>query len=47
VSNPERAESVRQLRDLLSGSTGKTVMTTIHKFQELAASGDPKGFPGK
>jgi type I restriction enzyme R subunit len=40
--NPERAESVRALRELLSGSTGKTVMTTVQKFQELAGVGDPK-----
>jgi type I restriction enzyme R subunit len=42
VPNPERAESVREMRELLSGSTGKTVMTTVQKFQELAGSGDPK-----
>ena len=34
--NPDRAESVRDLRDLLSGPTGKTVMTTVQKFQEVA-----------
>jgi len=37
--NPERAESVRDLRDLLSGATGKTVLTTVHKFQELQERG--------
>ena len=42
VPNPERAESVREMRELLSGATGKTVMTTIQKFQELAGAGDPK-----
>jgi type I restriction enzyme R subunit len=42
VPNPERAESVREMRELLSGSTGKTVMTTVQKFQELASAGDPK-----
>ncbi len=35
--NPEQAESVRHLRELLSGPTGKTVLTTVQKFQELAA----------
>ena len=33
--NPERATSVRNLRDLLSHPSGKTVMTTVQKFQEL------------
>jgi type I restriction enzyme R subunit len=33
--NPERAESVRDLRDLLAGPPGRTVMTTVQKFQEL------------
>lgn len=42
--NPERAESVRHLRELLSGPPGKTVLTTVQKFQELAATG---GNPGK
>ncbi|WP_437587336.1 type I restriction endonuclease subunit R [Sorangium sp. So ce1000] len=42
--NPERAESVRHLRELLSGPPGKTVLTTVQKFQELAATG---GSPGK
>ncbi|KYG02153.1 DEAD/DEAH box helicase [Sorangium cellulosum] len=37
--NPERAESVRHLRELLSGPPGKTVLTTVQKFQELAAAG--------
>ena len=40
VPNPERAESVRELRELLSGATGKTVMTTVQKFQETEAVGD-------
>lgn len=41
--NPVRAESVRHLRELLSGSTGMTVMTTVQKFQELSVAGtDPK-----
>jgi len=35
--NPDRAESVRHLRDLVSGPTGKTVLTTVQKFQEVAA----------
>lgn len=33
--NPERAGSVRELRALLKGATGKTILTTVHKFQEL------------
>jgi type I restriction enzyme R subunit len=33
--NPGQAESVRDLRDLLSGPTGKTILTTVQKFQEL------------
>lgn len=33
--NPEQAESVRELRGLLSGPTGKTILTTVQKFQEL------------
>ncbi|PKN32267.1 MAG: DEAD/DEAH box helicase, partial [Deltaproteobacteria bacterium HGW-Deltaproteobacteria-20] len=36
--NPDRAESVRDLRQLLSGPTGKTVLTTVQKFQELSDS---------
>lgn len=38
--NPERAESVRALRTLLKGPTGKTILTTVHKFQELQAPGE-------
>jgi type I restriction enzyme R subunit len=30
-----RAESVRELRELLSGPSGSTVMTTVQKFQEV------------
>lgn len=34
--NPQRAESVRHLRELLaSGATGLTVLTTVQKFQEI------------
>ncbi|MBY0401927.1 type I restriction endonuclease subunit R [Myxococcota bacterium] len=41
--NPERAESVKDLRRLLSGPSGKTVMTTVQKFQEAGGiSGDGK-----
>jgi len=40
--NPEQAESVRHLRELLSGPTGKTILTTVQKFQELTAS-EPGG----
>lgn len=38
--NPERAESVRDLRDLLSSPSGKTILTTVQKFQELQEVGD-------
>ena len=38
--NPERAESVRDLRALLTSSTGKTILTTVQKFQELQEAGD-------
>lgn len=34
--NPERAKTVRALRQLLKNSIGKTVITTIQKFQEIA-----------
>jgi type I restriction enzyme R subunit len=42
--NPVQADSVRALRDLLSGPTGKTILTTVQKFQELqqAAGGGKK-----
>ncbi len=33
--NPEAADSVRHLRELLSQATGKTVMTTVQKFMDL------------
>ena len=36
--NPERAESVKDLRRILEQPTGKTVMTTIQKFQEIAGA---------
>ena len=36
--NPERAESVRDLRGILEYPTGKTVMTTIQKFQEITGA---------
>jgi type I restriction enzyme R subunit len=32
--NPERAKSVAGLRDLLKAGVGKTIMTTIQKFQD-------------
>lgn len=32
--NPERAKSVADLRDLLKAGVGKTIMTTIQKFQD-------------
>ena len=37
--NPERAGSVRSLRRILEHPTGRTVMTTIQKFQEIAGAG--------
>ena len=37
--NPERAGSVRGLRRILEHPTGRTVMTTIQKFQELTGPG--------
>jgi type I restriction enzyme R subunit len=40
--NPDRAESVRNLRDLLSHPVGKTILTTVQKFQELQEAGDSK-----
>lgn len=41
--NPERAKGVQDLRELLSNPTGKTITTTIQKFQELtSASGGAK-----
>jgi type I restriction enzyme R subunit len=35
--NPDRAASAKHLEALLTGPTGKTVMTTVHKFQEVTA----------
>jgi type I restriction enzyme R subunit len=37
--NPSQAESVRHLRELLAPPTGKTVLTTVQKFQELQETG--------
>jgi type I restriction enzyme R subunit len=37
--NPDRADSVRDLRGKLAGPTGITLTTTIQKFQDLAAAG--------
>ena len=39
--NPDQAESVRDLRELLSGPSGKTILTTVQKFQEIEGRGDP------
>ncbi|HZH15116.1 MAG TPA: HsdR family type I site-specific deoxyribonuclease [Archangium sp.] len=36
--NPERAPSVKGLRELLENPTGKTVTTTIQKFQDLTSA---------
>ena len=33
--NPVRAESIRELREILQGPSGSTVMTTVQKFQEI------------
>ncbi len=41
--NPEQAASVRDLRALLSGPTGKTILTTVQKFQELQERTDDGG----
>lgn len=38
--NPDHARSVRDLRSLLELGTGRTIMTTVQKFQELADDGD-------
>ena len=42
VLEPERADSTRQLRELLRTNSGRTVMTTIQKFEEVldAPTGD-------
>ena len=37
--NPERADSVRALRRILAHPIGKTVVTTIQKFQEITGAG--------
>jgi len=39
--NPKRAKSVSDLKELLSSKAGRTIMTTIHKFQEY----DDKKYP--
>ena len=43
--NPERAESVRDLRQILEHPTGKTVMTTIQKFQGVTRRNGNAGLP--
>ena len=40
--NPERADSVCDLRRILEHPTGKTVMTTIQKFQEITGASTPR-----
>lgn len=35
--NPEQADSVRELHELLTGPPGKTILTTVQKFQDLDA----------
>ena len=44
--NPERAASVRSLRRILEHLIGRTVITTIQKFQELAGAGGIGGTGG-
>ena len=41
--NPERADSVRDLRRILEHPTGRTVMTTIQKFQEITDDASTRG----
>ncbi|MDP1822765.1 MAG: type I restriction endonuclease subunit R [Archangium sp.] len=41
--NPEKAKSVRGLRELLAGANGQTITTTVQKFQDLAKGGDDRG----
>ena len=41
--NPERANSVRDLRRILEHPTGRTVMTTIQKFQEVTVIRGSRG----
>ena len=41
--NPERADSVRNLRQILEHPTGKTVMTTIQKFQDITGGDGARG----
>ncbi len=43
--NPTRASSVRELRELLRGPGGGTILTTVHKFQDLASKGKNSEFP--
>ncbi len=38
--NPDQAESVRHLRELLAGPPGKTILTTVQKFQEVHERGE-------
>jgi type I restriction enzyme R subunit len=47
--NPERARDARELRELLAGPTGRTVLTTVQKFCELTdalARGPKSKSPG-
>jgi type I restriction enzyme R subunit len=37
--NPDQAGSVRELRELLSGPPGKTILTTVQKFQDVSGRG--------
>jgi type I restriction enzyme R subunit len=38
--NPDRAKTVRDLRRLLQAGAGRTIMTTVQKFQELTEDGE-------
>lgn len=40
--SPERAKSVRDLRELLTGPGGRTILTTVQKFREVGGV-DPDG----
>jgi type I restriction enzyme R subunit len=41
--NPDRATSVHHLRELLSGGAGRTVTTTVQKFQDATAMAEGGG----
>ena len=43
--NPERAKSVRHMRELLTTGGGQTVMTTVQKFQDAVEPGPRANHP--